>query len=517
MQINKINHKNYYIYTILVFIFIPLNFIPQLMDAVSIIYAYEIKDISQINLFYISAGRYFHLIFIYLIDGLSKYTFIPAEFFLDNFLVLFLILFCFEVRLYTKLLFNLEDKWCNFAALFTAIFPIWHILVDFDIGQYLISIYLLLFGFRNFIKKNKIKSFLSLIFIFISFNVESNLSFVIGLSIIFLILKKNNSLYNISSYKFLTISLTVLLYYFLRVNYFPPTGMYEGLNMVSLGDSIKNIFSFGSLNNIINYSTFLTVHLWVPFFFITHLILVNRKNLKNYGANIKNINFIISFKNYFLLLMLAGFAIFPYLIVNKSSSLFYASDYYQRHAMLLAPIFGMFFSNMFSDLSRFNLFTKKVSISFYLISFICINLIFLNFGNYRKFEANQFRKNLVAELKNYGNIPKGDVLLIIKDISKIVAEFRSIELNYLFYKAYGEAAWWVTPFFPNIVTNPPQPPPLYLSNEKYRNIFIINNYKNECKTYITLGNTLTLSQRIKSFYIINYKQYYKIIDVKKDC
>ena len=36
--------KNYYIYIVLIFVFIPLNFIPQLFDAVMIDYAYEIEE-----------------------------------------------------------------------------------------------------------------------------------------------------------------------------------------------------------------------------------------------------------------------------------------------------------------------------------------------------------------------------------------------------------------------------------------------------------------------------------------
>ena len=133
--------ENYYIYIILIFIFIPINFIPQLFDGVLIDYAYEIEDPSAVEPMYKANARYFHLFFIYLVYFLAKYTSLPAEIFLDNLIIVFLILFCIEVKKYSKLLFNLENKWCNLAALFTAIFPVWHILVDFDIGLYLISFY----------------------------------------------------------------------------------------------------------------------------------------------------------------------------------------------------------------------------------------------------------------------------------------------------------------------------------------------------------------------------------------
>ena len=96
---------------------------------------------------------------------LAKYTQLSAEIFIDNLTIIFLILFCVEVKKYSKLLFHLENKWCNFAALFTAIFPVWHTLVSFDINLYLISIYFLFFGYRNFIKKKKINVLIGAVFI----------------------------------------------------------------------------------------------------------------------------------------------------------------------------------------------------------------------------------------------------------------------------------------------------------------------------------------------------------------
>ncbi len=153
--IKKLN-ENYYIYIILIFVLIPISFIPQLFGGTLIEYAYKTGDISDLDLFYRERSRYFHLPFFYLVDFLTKYTLIPAGIFLDSLIIIFLILFCIEVKKYSKLLFNLENKWCNLAALFTAIFPVWHILVDFDIGLYLISFYFVLFGYRKFTEKKKL-------------------------------------------------------------------------------------------------------------------------------------------------------------------------------------------------------------------------------------------------------------------------------------------------------------------------------------------------------------------------
>ena len=148
----KIIKEHYYIYIILVFLFIPIIFLPQLMDGVILDYAFKIEDLSGLKYWYIERARQFHLLVILLIDFLTKYTFLKSGILFDVFSIIFLILFCNEVKKYSKFLFGLEEKWCNLAALFTAIFPVWHILANFDISSYLISFYLFpLFFFYSFV------------------------------------------------------------------------------------------------------------------------------------------------------------------------------------------------------------------------------------------------------------------------------------------------------------------------------------------------------------------------------
>ena len=114
--------------------------------------------------------------------------------------------------------------------------------------------------------------------------------------------------------------------------------------------------------------------------------------------------------------------------MNKSSSILYLADYYQRHAFLLAPISGMFFSIMFRDMAKINCLQNKINLNFYLIIFISVHLVLLNYGNYRKTESYLIRNNLIQELKALGPIPKGNVQFIGKNIP---ADFRTFELNYL--------------------------------------------------------------------------------------
>jgi len=506
---NELN-KNYFIYFILIFVFIPINYIPQLMDGVYIDYAFEIGNLKAIHVWYGDAGRYFHLFFIYLVYFLAKYTSLPAEIFLDNLIIVFLILFCIEIKKYSKLFFGLENKWCNLAALFTAIFPVWHTLVDFDIGQYLISIYFLFFGFRKFISLKKINIIIGLVFIILSFNVESNLSFVIGLATICLLLNKVNNTYDFSVSKLIIIVAISVAYYFMRSLYFPPSGYFAGYNIVTWDMISSNLVLTKLIKNIYNYSTYLFLYLWVPVVFFLHFLFINNKySLKN-KFHFKYIN------NYFLLIILSGFAIFPYLLANKSSSILYLGDYYQRHAFLLAPISGIFFAIMFRDMAKINILQNKVNSNLYLIIFIFVHLILLNYGNLRKTESYHFRKNLIIELKAYGPIPKGDVQIISKNIP---ADLRSVEVSHIFYKAYNIAGWWgvaVGELQKNIY-----PPHVngksIVIDELYSTINIVDDYSLECKSYIFLKNDLRKIERFKQFYIFNYKKYYNIDKIVKKC
>ena len=494
----KIINEKYYIYIILVFLFIPINFVPQLFDGVIIDYAFKIGDLSALKVWYVERARHFHLLIILLIDFLIKYTFLKPEILFDGFSIIFLILFCGEVKKYSKFLFGLEKKWCNLAALFTAIFPVWHVLVDFDISTYLISIYFLFFGYRNFVHKKKLNNIIGLTFIVLSFNVESNLCFVIGLAIIHLLINLNklNNLPYLSFSKLTFIIAVSFGYYFIRSKYFPPFGVWENYNTVSLGDFGSNIWDVKIIKNIFNYSTYLFLWLWIPMFFFLHLLFKNKTFYLKGKFNFSYIN------NYTLLIILSGFAVFPYLLLNKSSTILYLADYYQRHAFLLAPIYGIFFSMMFRDLSKINCLQKKVNLNYYLITFILCNLILLNYGNLRKIESYLFRKNLTNELKSYGSIPKGIVEFVFKNTP---ADLRAHEVSYLFYNAYDIAGWRLSN------------PRLEQLDAKHAKIYIANDYKYECNIYIHLKNDINKFERFKKFYILNYKKYYNIDKVLKKC
>ena len=153
----------------------------------------------------------------------------------------------------------------------------------------------------------------------------------------------------------------------------------------------------------------------------------------------------------------------------------------------------------------------KVNLKIYLIIFVLINLTLLNYGNYRKLESHFFRENLVDQLKEIGSIPRGNVELFGKNIP---ADLRPYEISYIFYKAYNLAGWWGKTS--NSLTSS-EPPQVILKKEGYSTHSILNDYKNECSIYVYLKNDLKKIDRIKKFYILNYKKHYNIDKILKKC
>ena len=84
------------------------------------------------------------------------------------------------------------------------------------------------------------------------------------------------------------------------------------------------------------------------------------------------------------------------------------------------------------------------------------------------------------------------------------------------YKAYNVAGWWGTTSLIG-PTEPPGPYTFILNDEIYLSQFIINEYKHECDIYIYLKNDLTKYERLKKFYIFNYKKNFNIDKVIKKC
>ena len=89
--------------------------------------------------------------------------------------------------------------------------------------------------------------------------------------------------------------------------------MFDGYNQVKL----ENINLFSLIKNIYNYLTFFIFYLWIPiiYFFILKF---KKKNIKLQTLSERKI-----IGDYFAIIIILGSSITPYLLLNKSTDLFF--------------------------------------------------------------------------------------------------------------------------------------------------------------------------------------------------
>ena len=492
--------KNYFIFFIL-FSGIPLFFINNVWDGLIFDYGFIKANLSGVETFYKEIGSPFQLVFFYLFFFIKNITYIPHEFLFDLFTVIILILFSFEIKKYSEIIFGLSDRWSNLSAIFAISFPVWHSLVAINVGLYLACFYLVLLGYRLFLSKNFLIQIAGIIVILFSFSIKSNLSFIIGLSLahnLRLFLNKKS----IKKYSLLFIIFLSTSSYFIDLNFFPPYGHYANYNEVKF----ENLNYLNSIKIIYNYLTFFIFYLWIPVLYF-FLLKLKKKNIKFQNLFEKKI-----FHDYFAIAIIFATSIVPYVLVERSTDLFFFSEYESRHAFLLALSFGLFFSILLKKINdTYNV--KKIHFII-LIFFILQNLFILGIGYYTKVESAFFRYDFVQKLKKIEEPPGGNVQIINNHMPGYL---RSWEVSYYFFKAYGKASWFGSAMPNEKIKENVEVPEWKLNRDDYRTMYILDDYNQRCDVVIKLTNEINKFDRIFKFYILNFEDYYKIKILKITC
>ena len=485
--------KNYFI-LFTIFAAIPIFFTPNTWDSAILLYAFDIENLNGVESWFKEAGIYFQFFVIQILFLIKKTLHINHEFLFDVFTIGSLILFTYEVKKYSEQFFSLDNKWSNFCAILVITFPVWPSLNSVNLALYVFCFYLALVGHRLFFSKNFFVKLIALLLILFSFSIKSNLAFVIGLSFIH-VLKNYFEKKILILNNFLILITLSSAAYIVDINYFPPSGFYSGYNQIK----INEIDIFLIAKSFYNFCTFFIFYLWIPIIF---LFLIK---LKNINFQIKNV-FIDS--NYILIFLIFCASVAPYCLLGRYTDLFYFSEYTGRHAYLVSISFGLFFAILFKNIAK-NYFNKKYMYIFMSI-LVIQNLLILSIGQYSKIESAIFKQDFVKKIKKL-NIQEGKVLIINKSII-----IDSHEINYLFYKAYGKAAW-NGEFTKNEKKKDIKIEKKILNNQKYKTYRIIDDYKNDCISILKTKNELSRADRFKKLYILNYKKYYLLELLESNC
>lgn len=500
----KLIEKNTYLLIGIIFI-IPIFFISNSWDGVIFDYAFAIQDLSGIKNWYQESSSNFQLLFVNFLFFLNKFLNIPHEFLFDLFTAIIFILFCYEIKKYSEIAFHLDKKWGNISYILAATFPVWHNLTPINLGLYLTCFYLTFLGYRLFINHKFLVKLIGLFIIICSFSIKSNFAFIIALSLahslkIFFDKKKLNK------FNFPIILFISILSYLINANFFPPYGLYENYNKVIF----QNLNFLYFIESLYNFLTFFVYNLWMPLIFAIYLFLFKKRNYKNF-IKIKDLtDFLIIFVLFFM-------SITPYLLVQKSTDIFFISDYNGRHAFTTAVSFSIFFTILIKKISE--LFSNKKAYLILIFLFVLQNVALLSLGYFVKFEQSVIKSTLVSDLKKIEKPKSGYVLIESNEMKSL----RSYEIGHIFYKAYNKAAWTgvALDFFEfspdDGKENQYEISNNILENNNYKTKYLIRDFNSKCKIILKLKNEINQIERLKMGYIFNRNKYFKIDSIKEDC
>ena len=114
--------------------------------------------------------------------------------------------------------------------------------------------------------------------------------------------------------------------------------------------------------------------------------------------------------------------------MNKSSDLFYFTEYEDRHAFLVALSFGLFFTILLKKITDIVNF-RKIHLLI-LALFLLQNISILSIAYYTKIESAIFRYDFVEKLKKIEKPPGGNVQILS---SHMPGYLRQFEVSYYFF------------------------------------------------------------------------------------
>ena len=489
-------------FIITAFVSINIFIIPNMWDGLSFSHAFKINDLEYLNIHFKENSTHFLFVPFYLIFFLKNIFQINHEILFDVFTVISYILFCYEIGKLNKYLFNFNNIVVAIGSLLAASIPLWESLVAIIHAMYIFCFYLALVGHRLFLNKDYRLKVLGIILMLFSFSIKSSFALVFGLSLAYNL--KRGLIDKNLNFTFPFIFFLCIFSYFVDTKFFPRSGYFNDYNIPQLSNLRPELL----FSNIANYLTFFIPFLWLPF-----LSIIFEKNEKRKEYFKKD--FIIKI---LCILVILSSVMLPYLLVNRTTDIFYFREWAARHAYLIVIPFSLFFS-LFFEKSKL-IFKNNIYYVLLFIFFIESTFI-LSAKFYFKIEAFLFRENFVENLKKFDTPPSGFLVFRKENGDKFSIidtqvylpghRFRNHEVGPYFYDAYKKEAW--------LLFTPGAKDGKYLDFDKYRKFYQARDFdlKSTCKIEIQFDKSLNFYERIKRFYIFNSKKYFSIKSITSVC
>ena len=283
-------------------------------------------------------------------------------------------LFINEIYFFLKNILKMDVFFILGALILISFFPNWGDLLSSITSFHFTCLLLGIVSIRLLHNSNNvIYKAISLIFLLISFSLQSLLLFLVVFSLLFDFdncFKKNIQKPHLENfYKTIYVLLIAIIYFFCLKLFHPPHNNFDNYN------SFIQLDFIGLKNLIINFIYYLTYLL--PLFLI--LIFFYFYNFNALNLILKNKSFLIWLMLLFILFLSGAI---PYLLVGKYSYIWGIWDWNSRQSFLITfPVCSItaFFLNNIYFVSK-----KRINLEI-ILSFLFISLFLLFFFNFRNF------------------------------------------------------------------------------------------------------------------------------------
>lgn len=410
-------------------------------DGSIISYAASIQNFDGIKNWFFESGwplQYFQII---IFNAVSIFLNVDYATVNSVAVIVLMILCSFEVYLFSTNKLKYPRCISHMTVAMFLVFPAWFVLSSNVMLYHFLCLTCALIGLRIFRRSGILLNIIGILLIAFSYTLSSLVMFIPALSLLGDSLDSSSPYKNTNkkifpytsvTYKTAFISILAVFIFLCNKVFYPSHGLYEGYNRIVDITSSNGLHVY--IDNLIKYTSFLTLILSLSLLFLVALFIKNKTVLPT-------LSFIAKRKSLFALII---FAVFPYTAVGKSTSILDGS-FDARQSILLALPIAILTAELYIHFSK-ELSRNKV-LSWHWAANIFIMCITLTFA------CISIKKTI--DLKERGDIKDG-IVAALKTVSKPIKpclvnivlnkypkdHFRSYEANYMMYLAFNKAVWF---------------------------------------------------------------------------
>lgn len=419
------------------FVTIPMLYLPRDMwDGTIIEYASLIYDFSGLKSYFSESNWFLQYPLSLAIIEISQILKISYKNLNALVVLIIMIVFLRETLFFAERQIKLSKLNSYFALALVVTFSTWGVLLSSIMTVHFLCMAIGLLSVRIIHKKTLILTLLGYTALVISLNLQSLLVFLPVLSYIYDLSERSEvkqSWFVKPSKETIFIFGTCIVLYLVIQLFYPPSGLYENYNSISIS-------SFDSLTKVAFSSIAMVTFLLPILLTVTGInllaVMVKKKIKPINGLNSYNAKRV----TWLLILFCSG--LFPYAVVGKYSTLWGIGDWSSRQAFLIVLptcLLTILCLQCLYDKFSAGLVRKCIHIGGAVIFLFHLTLLTIDI----KHKSN--RQIFVTQLENImqaNEVKLKPGLLEIIGIDLPTPPFRPYEANFLMYSATGKANWW---------------------------------------------------------------------------